>query len=79
MTAYFRITVEDLETGDVQSMEVAEGDYMLIPFSPCHLTHTSRSANGTVQLTIKNHHPAGPMRDNTPAAVSYGDVPRVDS
>jgi hypothetical protein len=76
MTAYFRVTVEDLETGDVQSMDVAEGDYTLIALEPCHLTYTQRFKSGTVQLTVKNHHPAGPPRDSTPAAVSYGDVPK---
>lgn len=68
MTAYFRVTVEDLETGDKQVMQVAEGDYMLIPFEPCYLDHTQRSARGTVQLTLKNHRPAGPPR--------HGDTPR---
>ena len=62
MTAYFRVTVEDLETGDTQSMQVAEGDCMLIPFEPCYLEHTKRGANGTVQITLKKHHPAGPAR-----------------
>jgi hypothetical protein len=63
MTAYFRVTVEDLETGEVRSMEIAEGDYLLIPFGSCYLNHVQRSANGTVQMSVKDHHPAGPVRN----------------
>lgn len=62
MTAYFRVTVEDLETGETGVMEVAEGDYMLIPFGPCYLDGITRHANGTVQLTVRGHNPAGPAR-----------------
>jgi hypothetical protein len=32
----FRVTVEDLTTGDRQVMEFAPGDYVLIPFGPCY-------------------------------------------
>jgi hypothetical protein len=53
----FRVTVEDLERGGSQSMVVAEGDYMLIPFAPCYLHYTSRSAKGTVSITLRNHAP----------------------
>jgi hypothetical protein len=67
VTAYFRVTVEDLETGDVQSMQVAAGDYMVIPFEPCYLDRTQRNGNGTVQLTLRKHSPAGPPR--------HGDTP----
>jgi hypothetical protein len=63
MTAYFRITVEDLETGDKQAMEVAEGDYMLIPFGSCQLANTLIHSNGTVQITLRDHFPAGPARE----------------
>ena len=65
MTAYFRVTVEDLETGDKGVMEVAEGDYMLIPFGSCYLANVAKHANGTVQLTLRDHHPAGPPREVT--------------
>lgn len=63
MTAYFRVTVEDLETGDKQSVEVAEGDYVLSAFGNCYLDDVSRDANGTVQMTVRGHHPAGPKRE----------------
>lgn len=53
----FRVTVEDLDCGESQSMIVSEGDYMLIPFAPCHLEYTQRSANGTVQITLRGHSP----------------------
>lgn len=63
MTAYFRVTVEDLETGEKQSMEIAEGDYLLIPFGRCYLSHVQRSANGTVQISVMDHRPSGPVRN----------------
>lgn len=53
----FRVTVEDLKTGEVMSREVGEGDYILIPFAPCYLANSARHANGTVQLTIRDHRP----------------------
>lgn len=55
----FRVTVEDLDTGDNQTMVVHAGDYMLIPFDPCHLHYTQRHASGTVQITLKGHAPQG--------------------
>lgn len=66
MTAYFRVTVEDLETGDKQAIEVAEGDYLLIPFGSCYLHGVNYHANGTVQLTVKGYRPAGSPRQVTP-------------
>lgn len=62
MTEYFRVIVEDLTTGDKQGMQVAKGDYMLIPFEPCYLDTTQRAANGTVQIVLKKHYPQGPPR-----------------
>lgn len=53
----FRVTVEDLETGDVDTEVVMPGDYTLIPFHPCILDSFVKHANGTVQLTIKGHAP----------------------
>jgi len=58
MSHQFRVTVEDLETGDKQAMEVAAGDYILIPFAPCHLAHANHHpGKGTVVLTVKDHRP----------------------
>lgn len=56
----FRVPVEDLESGDTKTMIVQAGDYMLIPFAPCHLSGRVMHANGTVQLTLRNHRPQGP-------------------
>lgn len=56
MSKGFKVTVEDLDRGESQSMVVASGDYMLIPFEPCHLHHVQKSGT-TVQLTIKGHAP----------------------
>ena len=63
MTAYFRVTVEDLETGEKQSREVAEGDYMVIPFGSCYLDGLSQYHTGTVQLTLRGWKPLGPPRE----------------
>jgi hypothetical protein len=53
----FRVTCEDLATGETQTRDVAVGDYMLLSFAPCYLHHTQRYANGTVILTLKDHQP----------------------
>jgi hypothetical protein len=34
VTDWFRVTVEDLQTGDKQVVEVAEGDYVINAFDP---------------------------------------------
>lgn len=67
MSKGFRVTVEDLDNGQKQSMVVGEGDYMLIPFAPCYLDGAQRHKNGTVQLTIKGH---SPQPVDQPKAVS---------
>lgn len=71
MTAYFRVTVEDLETGDKQAMEIAEGDYILIPFGSCRLDSAQRWKSGTVQLVLRDHHPAGDPRHPNPEETSH--------
>jgi hypothetical protein len=48
-----RVTVTDLETGDRETTEVAEGDCLLVCHEPCYLHHTSAYANGTHVVTIK--------------------------
>lgn len=62
MTDYYRITTEDLATGDTEAVEIAEGDYVLVATGKCRVTGEHRHASGTVQLTVKHHFPAGPKR-----------------
>jgi len=58
MSHQFRVTVEDLETGDRQVMEFASGDYVLIPFAPCHRSHIAAyPKRGTHVITVKDHRP----------------------
>lgn len=57
MSKGFRITVEDLDTGETESQIVGEGDYMLIPFAPCYLHSAQHYGNGTVTVTLKDHKP----------------------
>lgn len=59
----FRVTVEDLETGDKQAMVVAPGDVMLLPFAPAYKSHVARYDNtGTTVITVKEHRPQWPAR-----------------
>jgi hypothetical protein len=48
-----RVTVVDVETGDEETQEVAQGDYVLVCHEPCHLDYVQTFKTGTVQLTIK--------------------------
>jgi len=41
------VTVTDVEIGDTDTVEVPEGDYLLVCHEPCHLHHTNAYANGT--------------------------------
>lgn len=59
----FRVTVEDIETGETETMVVHSGDYLLIPFAPCYLSGTQKYlTTGTVQLTVKDWRPQGSAR-----------------
>jgi hypothetical protein len=62
VTDWFRVTVEDLQTGDKQVVEVAEGDYVINTFGSCYLDSRQTYMNGTVQVFIKDHHPAAKPR-----------------
>lgn len=62
MTDWFRVTVEDLQTGDKEVIEVAAGDYVINTFKPCYLNTVQRYAGDTVQVFIKNHRPADKPR-----------------
>lgn len=54
----FKVTIEDLENGEKQAMVIYEGDYLLVPFEPCHRSHVQVHANGTHVITVKGHAPA---------------------
>jgi hypothetical protein len=48
-----RVTVTDIETGDTESRDVADGDYVIICAAPCYVDGQVAHANGTHQLTVK--------------------------
>lgn len=48
-----KVTVTDVETGDVGETEVPTGDYLLICHDPCYLAGTIAHQNGTHVLTVK--------------------------
>jgi hypothetical protein len=65
----FRVTVEDLETGDKSVMDVVPGDLMLIPFAPAFKAHSMHYAStGTTVITVKDHRPEWPAREVEPGA-----------
>lgn len=47
-----RVTVEDLETGDTDSMEIMD-NYIVVCAGDRYIASEQRHANGTVVLTIK--------------------------
>jgi|GEM_PF-4613622 len=54
MEPQIRVTVEDLETHEVQAMEVAD-DYVIVTAGVCEITHVNTyPAKGTHVLTVKN-------------------------
>jgi hypothetical protein len=51
-----RITVEDVLTGERETAEVQEGDYLLLCAAPCYVAHTQAfPKSGTHQLTVKDY------------------------
>lgn len=63
MTAEFRVTVEDLASGERQCMEFSPGDYLLVPFAPCYVAGVQAyPTSGTHVITVKGHRPAAPAR-----------------
>lgn len=60
----FRVTVEDLVEGTKRVMEFAPGDYLLIPFAPCHRAGVQvYPKSGTHVITVKDYWPEAPARD----------------
>lgn len=49
-----RVTVEDLETGEVETAEVPVDDYLILTTGRCELAHVQAYGNGTHVLTVKN-------------------------
>jgi hypothetical protein len=47
------VTVVDEQTGEEETLIVADGDYLLTVVDPCYLDHTQAHANGTHVLTVK--------------------------
>lgn len=51
--AMLRVTVEDLETGETQTVDVPAGDYFMLTTTPAYVAHTNVFANGTHVITVK--------------------------
>lgn len=63
----FRVTVEDLDTGDKEIMDVAPGDIMLIPFAPAYKANSMHyPGSGTTVITVKGHRPEWAARPVSP-------------
>jgi hypothetical protein len=61
------VTVRDNETGDTDSAQVTDGDYVLICCEPCYLDGTQvYPLKGTVVLTVKDFHPVPKVAEETP-------------
>jgi hypothetical protein len=52
-----RVTVEDLATGETETIEVRD-DYVILAAGTCHVAHVQAYANGTHILTIKGRRDA---------------------
>jgi hypothetical protein len=55
--ADIRVTVEDLATGEVETVELKD-DYMILAAGSCHVHHIQAHANGTHVLTVKGRRDA---------------------
>lgn len=59
MAREFRVTVEDLTTGERQVMLFAKGDYVLIPFAPCRRVGVDADLlAGTHVITVGGYGPS---------------------
>lgn len=53
-----RITVEDLDEGTTETVEMPKGEYFIVTASPCYVAHQQIYGGGkTVQVTIKDRLP----------------------
>jgi hypothetical protein len=59
MSKGLKITLEDLETGEVVTREINGDDYFLVVLGRCSPYHVTAHANGTHVITIKHVQSAG--------------------
>lgn len=63
----FRVTVEDLKTGERQVMEFTPGDYVLIPFGPCRRDGVQMlPMQGRQVITVSRYGPLAKARVISP-------------
>lgn len=55
----FKVTVENLVTGEIREQFVDAGEYLVLPFPPCYVEAAVWSRTGTVRLTLQDHKPGG--------------------
>lgn len=48
-----RVTVEDVATGDMETVEIPSDEYFILTTGDCHVAHVNAHANGTHVLTVK--------------------------
>lgn len=51
-----RVTVEDLETGETETIDV-DNDYVILAAGTCNVEHVQAYSNGTHVLTVKGRKP----------------------
>ena len=52
------VTIENLETGDMELVILSAGEYVVVTAPPCHLAHTKEYGRGqTVQVIVKDRVP----------------------
>lgn len=55
--ADIRVTVEDLATGDTETVEIKD-DYVILAAGSCHVAHIQTFGSGTHILTVKGRRDA---------------------
>lgn len=68
-----KVTVVDEQTGETETAQVPDGDYLIICVQPCWLHHVQAHNNGTHVLTVKGRIGGGlSVVDQVPKAVRLG-------
>lgn len=58
-----KVTVEDLETGEIESKEVRPGDYVIVSVAPAYTSNVVAYKNGTHVITVKVETPPDPSKN----------------